>query len=25
VLLPFSAEKGTGREALLGEILRAVG
>ena len=24
VLLPFSAEKGTGREALLGEILRAV-
>ena len=25
VLLPFSAEKGTGREALLGEILHAVG
>ena len=25
VLLPFSAEKGTGREALLGEILRVVG
>ena len=23
--VPFSAEKGTGREALLGEILRAVG
>ena len=25
VLLPFSAEKGTGREVLLGEILRVVG
>ncbi|HJI76821.1 MAG TPA: ribosome biogenesis GTP-binding protein YihA/YsxC [Clostridiales bacterium] len=25
VLLPFSAEKGTGREALLGEIFHAVG
>ena len=25
VLLPFSAEKGTGREALLGEIFRAIG
>ena len=25
VLLPFSAEKGTGREALLGEICRAIG